>query len=204
MTPWLSVGASWQSKTYSQKFSRYRGLFADRGDFDIPATYGVGVAVKATDALDLALDVRRIEYSRVNAVGNSFQRLLTGHSFGSDDGPGFGWRDTTSIKLGANYRLSPAWQIRAGYGYTTQPIPANQTFLNILAPATVQHQITAGATWTSEGGLEVSAFGLYALPQTVKGSGSIPPGFPPGGLGGGEVDIKLSELSFGLGLGWRF
>jgi long-chain fatty acid transport protein len=204
ITPWLTAGASWQSKTYSQDFTRYSGLFSGQGSFDIPSTYGLGIAVKATGDLDLALDVRRIEYSGVHSVGNDFQRLLEGQAFGSPDGPGFGWRDTTSVKIGANYRLTPEWQIRAGYSFTTEPISANQTFLNILAPATIQHQLTTGATWTVGNGLEVSAFALYGLPKTVKGGGSIPPGFPPGGLGGGEADIRLSEFSAGVGVGWRF
>lgn len=204
ITPWLSVGASWQSKTYGDGFKKYKGLFADQGDFDVPSSYGIGVAVKASDTLDLAADVRRIAYSDVGAVGNSFQRLLAGRALGSSDGPGFGWKDTTSIKIGANYALTPDWQIRAGYGYTTQPIPQSQTFLNILAPATIQHQITAGATWSVSKSVDVSLYGLYGLPTTVKGSGSIPAGFPPAGFGGGEANIRLSEIALGGGVSWRF
>ncbi len=204
ITPWLSVGASWQSKTYGDGFKKYKGLFADQGDFDVPSSYGIGVAVKASDRLDLAADVRRIAYSDVGAVGNSFQRLLAGRALGSSDGPGFGWKDTTSIKIGANYALTPDWQIRVGYGYTTQPIPQSQTFLNILAPATIQHQITAGATWSVSKSVDVSLYGLYGLPTTVKGSGSIPAGFPPAGFGGGEANIRLSEIALGGGVSWRF
>ncbi|BAI73458.1 long-chain fatty acid transport protein [Azospirillum sp. B510] len=199
LTPWLSVGASWQSKSHGGSLRKYRGLFADQGDFDVPAAYGVGIAVKASEALDIAVDVRRIAYSDVGAVGNDFQRLFTGKALGSDDGPGFGWKDTTSIKIGANYRIGPDWQVRAGYGYTTQPIPRGQTFLNILAPGAIQHQITAGATWSATKDIDVSVYGLYGLPASVKGSGSI-----PGAFGGGEANIRLSEVALGGGLAWRF
>ncbi|HLY58738.1 MAG TPA: outer membrane protein transport protein, partial [Stellaceae bacterium] len=63
LTPDLSLGAFWQSKTYSGNFEKYAGLFAGNGSFDIPSSYGIGAAFKATPALDLVLDVSRIEYS---------------------------------------------------------------------------------------------------------------------------------------------
>jgi long-chain fatty acid transport protein len=103
-----------------------------------------------------------------------------------------------------NYNLSPAWQVRAGYSYTTQAVPANQTFFNILAPGVVQNQFTIGTTYTSTGGflpagLQLSAYGLYALPQTVYGENSIPTSF-----GGGNANVKLSEKAFGIGVGYKF
>ena len=203
LTPWLAAGASWQSTTYAGGFNRYKGLFAGSGGFDIPSTYGVGFAVTAQPNIDIALDVRRILYSQIDAVGDNFQLLLAARPLGSNNGPGFGWQDTTSVKLGINYKIDPSWQVRAGYGYTTEPIPRSQTFLNILAPGTIQHQLTAGGSWLTARGLDVSVYGLYALPDTVKGAGSIPAGFPPAGFGGGEADIKLSEIAIGIGFGWK-
>ena len=204
ITPWLTVGASWQSKARAKSFGKYAGLFADQGGFDVPSSYGVGVAVKASPSLDIAADVRRIAYSQVGSVGNDFQLLLAGKPLGSSGGPGFGWKSTTTYKIGVNYRLSAAWQLRAGYAYTTSPIRPDQTFLNILAPGVAAHHITLGGTWTSPGGIEVSGYGLYAPTRTIHGAGSIPPGFPPSGFGGGEADIRMSELGFGIGVGKRF
>ncbi len=202
--PQFSIGAFWQSKTYFSKFSKYSGLFAGQGGFDTPSTYGVGVNYALTPALSAASDLSRIDYAGVPSVGDSFAVLLAGKPLGSSGGPGFGWRNITVIKFGVRYRISPQWQLRAGYAYNTQPIPANQTFLNILAPGVVQNHITAGTTWTAASGLEVSGFAAYAPTTTVNGSGSIPPGYPPGGFGGGEANIHLSETSFGLAVGWKF
>jgi long-chain fatty acid transport protein len=53
----ISIGAHYQTKTYSTEFDQYKGLFAEQGDFDIPATYGIGAAVKATDQLTFAGDL---------------------------------------------------------------------------------------------------------------------------------------------------
>jgi long-chain fatty acid transport protein len=94
--------------------------------------------------------------------------------------------------------------VRAGYAYTTSPVKPDQTFLNILAPGVAAHHITAGATYTTAAGLELSAYSLYAPTRTIRGANSIPAGFPPQGFGGGEVDVRMSEFSFGLGVGKRF
>ncbi|MDR3504903.1 MAG: outer membrane protein transport protein [Acidocella sp.] len=204
LTPWLAVGAAWQSVTYTGGFSAYKGLFAGRGGFNVPSSYGAGLAVTPIPALTAAFDVQRIDYRSVHSVGDSFQVLFSGVPFGAQNGPGFGWKNTTTFKFGVNYRLTPSWQVRAGYSYTTQPISENQTFLNILAPGVVQNQFTVGATYTSHGevlpaGLQLSAYGMYALPQTVNGQNSI-----PGAFGGGNANIKLSEKILGIGAGYTF
>jgi len=198
ITPDLSVGAFWQSKTYSGRFKKYAGLFAGQGSFDAPSSYGIGVSYHLTDKLDAALDVERIEYSGVPAVANTLGELFLGHPFGAGNGPGFGWRDVTAVKLGLNYAVAPQWQIRGGWAWGTQPVRKDQTFLNILAPGVVQHHLSTGATWTSQDGTEISASVTYAPEKTVKGSGSIPTSF-----GGGEANVHLSELVVGLAVGWH-
>jgi long-chain fatty acid transport protein len=198
LAPWFSVGAFYQSRTHSQRFGKYAGLLVGDGSFDIPTTYGLGIAFKATDRLDLIADMHEIDYGEVPATANPLSLLSNGHDFGTADGPGFGWRNVTTVKLGANYRIDSAWQVRAGWGYVTNPIPSSQTLLSILAPAVVQNQFTVGATWTRPSGFELSAYVLDAPRKTVRGSGSIPAGF-----GGGEVNISLGEIAFGIGLGWN-
>lgn len=44
LTNYLSVGATYQSRTYMQNFDKYQGLFAEQGGFDIPSNVGAGVA----------------------------------------------------------------------------------------------------------------------------------------------------------------
>ncbi|UCE30358.1 MAG: outer membrane protein transport protein, partial [Burkholderiales bacterium] len=176
----------------------YAGLFADQGDFDIPASYGVGMALQPTPALTLAFDVQRIAYSDVAAVGNPINGLFAGAPLGSDDGPGFGWRDMTVYKLGAAYRMNDSLTVRAGYNYGRQPIPTGQTLFNILAPGTVEHHLTLGATWTLASGNEVTVMYAHALRKQVDGRNSIPPAF-----GGGEANIHLSEDLLGVAFAWK-
>jgi long-chain fatty acid transport protein len=184
------------------KFDKYKGLFAEQGDFDIPSSYGVGIALKATPQLTLAADVQRINYSDVASVGNlSLPNLANG--LGSDNGAGFGWRDVTTTKLGASYAYSDALTVRAGYNHSTQPIRSSDTLFNILAPGVIQDHVTLGATWVFANKSEVSLSYIHAFEENVNGNDSIPPGFPPAGFGGGETNLKMYQDSLGIAYGWQ-
>jgi long-chain fatty acid transport protein len=198
LTRRLSIGAFYRSRSHSQRFGGYAGLLVGGGSFDIPANYGAGIAFKATDRLDLIADVHEIDFGKVPATANPLSFLSNGDDFGTADGPGFGWRNVKTVKLGANYRIDSAWQVRAGWGHATAPIPRSETLLSTLAPAVVQNQFTVGATRTRASGSELSMFVLYAPKETVRGSGSIPAAF-----GGGEANISLGEIALGIGLGWK-
>ncbi|NOU24962.1 MAG: long-chain fatty acid transporter, partial [Methylotenera sp.] len=195
----VTLGATYQSRTYMSKFDKYKGLFAENGDFDIPATYGVGIAVKATPALTLAADVQRIEYSDVDSVGNSINNLiLKGNPLGSNKGPGFAWRDVTAVKVGASYAYNENLTLRAGYNHSTQPIRKSETLFNILAPGVVQDHLTLGATWVLDSKSELSFSYIHAFEEKVRGPNAI-----PGGFGGGDVNLKMYQDSLGIAYGWK-
>jgi long-chain fatty acid transport protein len=149
----VTVGATYQSKTSMSKFSKYKGLFAEGGDFDIPENYGFGIAVKATPALTVALDVVEIKYSDIKSIANTGNVMA---QLGANNGPGFGWDDMTVYKLGVSYELSQNLTLRAGYNHGKQPIPSSETFFNILAPGVVENHLTLGATWTLANKDEIS------------------------------------------------
>ena len=76
VTERLTLGATYHSKTYMSKLDKYAGLFAEGGDFDIPASYGVGLSFQATPDLTLAFDYQRIEYSDIKSVNNHWYQIL--------------------------------------------------------------------------------------------------------------------------------
>jgi len=200
----VSLGATYQSKTYMSKFDKYQGLFAGGGSFNIPSSYGLGVTIKATPQLTVAADVQRIDYSSVDSVGNlSLSNLFAGNALGSSNGPGFGWRDVTAIKLGASYAWNENLTLRAGYNHSTQPIRNSETLFNILAPGVVQDHLTLGATWVLPNKSELSFAYMHAFENTVNGNNSIPPGFPPSGFGGGNANLKMYQDSVGVAYGWK-
>jgi long-chain fatty acid transport protein len=192
--PSLTVGATYASKTKTSEFDKYKGLFAEQGGFDIPANYGVGLAWQATRQLTLAADVQRIDYSDVKSVGNP---LATGTQFGSSNGPGFGWKDVTTVKIGASFEVNPDLTLRAGYSHATQPIPSDQVFLNILAPGVVQDHLSLGTTWKPSKNGELSVAYTHAFKETV--SGAI-----PAANGGGQASIHLQENILAIAYGWKY
>ncbi len=202
VAPGLQLGATWASKIHG-KFDKYRGLFAGGGGFDIPANYGAGLAWQVAPAWNIAADVQTIRYSQVHSVGHSAAKLFAGVPLGAADGPGFGWRDVTTFKVGVTHALSAAVTLRAGLSHNRQPVPDGETFFNILAPGVVQDHVTVGGTWLQPGGGELSGFFAYAPNKTVTGAGSIPPGLPPAGLGGGNANVRLKETIIGISYGWR-
>ena len=145
----------------------------------------------------LAFDVTRINYSKINSVGNGGPTTnMNWAPMGSDNGAGFGWDDQTVYKLGAAYEINPAWTVRGGWNHADNPIPNDETLLNVLAPATVEDHLTLGATWTLKNKQEITFHYMHAFENKVKGSNSIPAGF-----GGGEANIEMNQNAFGIAWG---
>lgn len=195
ITPMVTLGATYQPKTKMSKFSDYAGLFAEQGGFDIPASYGVGISVKATPQITVAADFAKIEYSDVPSIANT---LTQGGQLGADNGMGFGWTDVTIFKLGISQVINEQLTVRAGYNHNSQPIPTSQTFFNILAPGVIEDHLTLGATWNVSKQNELTVAYMHAFKQEVKGSGSIPAGFV-----GGEANIKMFQNSLGVAYSWK-
>jgi long-chain fatty acid transport protein len=201
----LTLGLTYASRTYMTKFDKYRGLFAEQGDFDIPENYGIGIAFKPRKNLVIAADVLRINYNDVASVGNRgpgtpYTSLgipaIQDHSkdLGLDDGMGFGWENQTVYKLGVQYGVNKRLQVRAGLNYGKSPIPNDQLTFNTLAPATVEKHYSVGFTYKASDELEVTGTYMYVASnvQHVPSNQNI--------LGG--VEIGMHQNVFGLSLGW--
>jgi long-chain fatty acid transport protein len=196
----ISLGATYQSKTRMTQFDKYKGLFAEGGDFDIPENYGVGISIKASPKLTLAADIERINYSEVDSVGNSINNLLLqGQLLGSDNGAGFAWRNVTAIKLGSSYAYSDRLTLRIGYNHSTQPIRQSETLFNVIAPGIVQDHLTLGSTYILPNKGELSVAYMHAFEEKVKGQNSISANF-----GGGNANLKMYEDAVGVAYGWHF
>ena len=199
LTPQFALGLTYQTKTSMGKFDKYKGLFAEEGGFDIPATYGIGVAFKATSAVNVALDVVKIEYSGIKSINNPLLPNLFQAPLGAAGGAGFAWKDVTAVKLGVDWAMRPDLTLRGGYNHGEQPIPTSDTFFNILAPGVVEDHWTLGSTWTLPSKSELSLAFMYAPTVKVSGSNSIPAPF-----GGGNVNLKMKQFSLGIAYGWKF
>lgn len=202
LTPQVTVGASWASKI-NGRFDRYKGLFPNGGEFDIPESMAVGLSYAATPQTTLAAEVQHIRYRQVAAVGNSSASLFAGQPLGSANGPGFGWDNATVLKIGAQHQVNKALTLRGGFSVVNQPVSSGETFINTLAPGVVRKHLTVGATWAHSPQGELSVFFAHAFGERVRGSNSIPGGMPPAGFGGGNSNVGLRENIFGIAYGWK-
>ena len=195
----VAIGASYSSKVNMSKFKKYSGLFAEGGDFDIPSNYYVGVALMPNAAWTLALDVGRINYSGVAAVGNS---SMVAAPLGADNGPGFGWKDVKMVKVGVAWRPNDTWTIRAGYNRCDSPISSADVTFNILAPGVMTDHYTAGFTWALDKDSELTG-ALMTAPRRSVGGPSLFNGVMGAGAAGNET-ISMRQTSLGIAWSKKF
>lgn len=193
----LTLGAAWSPKTRMKKFDKYAQLFADSGNFDIPESMGLGVAIQALPSLTLAMDYQRINYSKVVSVGNPSTN--TG-LLGTANGRGFGWSDVNVVKLGVSWQASSQWTLRAGYNKTGNPIQPRDVTFNIIAPGVITKHYTVGGTYALGKDKELSFAYMYAPRNSVTGDSLL------GAMNGMQFQetIRMSQQSMGVQYGWKF
>jgi len=191
----LTLGAAYRTRTYMSEFEKYKGLFAEQGDFDIPASANLGLAFRATPALSIAFDIQHILYGDVKSIANPNNNVVGNTQLGNDDGKGYGWDDMTVFKLGFEYQAKDNLVLRAGVSHGDQPIGADDTDFNVTAPAVVEDHLTLGFTYTLKDGDEVTGYYMHAFDNSISGSGT----------GGGSFASKLQmvEDAIGVTYSWK-
>jgi long-chain fatty acid transport protein len=196
----VSAGLSYTSKISMSEFDDYSDLFAEDGGFDIPASTRFGLSFQGTNNMRVNLDVERTEYNDVASVGNPMVNFFncpvvvgsfglpgpgdSDYCLGGANGPGFGWQDMTTYKLGFEW-LSDDTIWRFGYSYGEQPIPEADVLFNILAPGVMEQHITFGM---SKNNWNFSL--MYAPSKTVEGLSLFDP------LQTIELEMKQLEFEF--------
>lgn len=203
----VSFGAMYQSKIWMTEFDSYSDLFAEDGDFDIPANLKLGLTLHASESLAFNLDYEYIWYSDVAAVGNPIQNLFscptagmggmdTENCLGGKSGGGFGWEDMAVYKIGMRWTNNEDWTWRLGYSYGEQPIPSDQMTFNIMAPATIEHHFTAGFTLERTRGKQFNMSFMYAPNNEVDGTNNFDPTQ--------TVSFEMYQWEVEASYSWRF
>jgi len=208
--PGLFFGASYQTKVYMNEFDDYAGLFAEDGDFDIPANWSAGLAYKPVPELTFVFDVQQIFYSDVDSIANDFSGfntcygtvMTTGSAknseqcLGGDEGIGFGWDDMTVYKFGVEWQSSPDWTWRAGYSYGEQPIPDSEVLFNIIAPGVIEEHVTAGFSKAIGNSQELNFALMYAFENEVSG--------PNPQDTSQTIELQMDQWEITVGYAWKF
>lgn len=189
IVPALRFGASYQSRTYMTEFDKYKGLFAEQGDFDVPPALQAGFSWQATPGVTLLADWKRIWYSDVNAVGNPF--AFPPPFLGDDGGAGFGWEDIDAFKFGVQWQTTPTVALRAGFSLNDNPISSSEVLFNVLAPGVQEQHYTVGLTWQASPNNAFNFGAMYSPSNSVTG---------PNPFGGGDITIEMYQWE--LTAGW--
>ena len=210
ITDTFTLGASYSSKIKMGEFDRYKGLFAEKGSFDIPENFNLGLAWKVMPTATIALDYQRINYGDVPAIANSSQQTgctaappagpgVGSGCLGGSTGIGFGWKSIDVWKLGFEYQATKALTLRAGYNHGDNPIGSRDVTFNILAPGVVQDHVTLGMTYAMSPNSELTVAYMHAMEESVSGR-TNPTYF---NVGGTET-IKMKQNSLGVSYGMKF
>lgn len=146
LAPGVHIDAAYQSRIDMDAFQNYRGVYAEPGDFDIPASANIGIRVQASNRASLSFDVQRVLYSEVSTFTTSLlpDRFLS--LLGDSASPDFSWRDLTVYQLGWNFASSEdlSWNVR--YSTSQQPTPTARSLARALEPDFADRSMSVGFT----------------------------------------------------------
>ncbi len=200
-SPAFSLGLTYSSPVWMEKFDKYKGLFAGDGTFDIPQSVGAGISFAVSPSVRVGIDYKWIDYSSVPGVGNPSTNLGL---LGQEGGPGFGWQSISVIKLGVDWKATERWTFRTGYSYNENPVTSRDVTFNFLAPGVVQHHATVGVTYGfgRQEKNEITLAYVHAFKESVTGeSRFVGLGMAPAGT---EETISMSQDSLGIQYSYRF
>ncbi len=166
-------GAAYSTKIYMMAFRKYKGLFANHGKLDIPANYSLGLRLEATPCFNIAFDFQRILYHEVRAIGNPIDSFFAGVPFGDKHGPGFGWKNISIYKVGADYTWGSCLTLRAGGSFGPIPYDTSNLDFNILAPAVVKYHATIGATYCLSRCHQLDFAFQHAFDHSIEGASRL-------------------------------
>ncbi|WP_300550896.1 outer membrane protein transport protein [Roseovarius sp.] len=142
-----TLGAAYRNRIQMSSFSKYRGLFAGGGDFDVPAMLTLGAAYTLANQPKLTItgEYQRIYYGDVNSIANT--SAPPQGPLGAANGVGFGWKDVDVLRLAALYRQSDRLTLRTGISYSTEFTSNREAVINTIAPAAPQWHASFGGSY---------------------------------------------------------
>ncbi len=130
-------------------------------DITLPDLIQTGVSYKATENLTVNADLDYTwwsTYDRVVLESPTILVLTGGLTNTLTEEKQ--WRNTWTLRIGGQYRLSDAWKLRAGYVYDQTPV--QEAHFETRTPDSDRQGVTIGAGYTT-GPLTVDASYLYLM-----------------------------------------
>ncbi len=118
-------------------------LFPDgpvRTDVAMPSIFEIGLANRSISDLTLSFDLQWVGWSSISHLSLDFENNTAAVTDTADPR---NWNDTLRILAGAEYALTPNWDVRLGYVWDPTPVPPET--LDTLLPDNNRHDVSVGA-----------------------------------------------------------
>jgi long-chain fatty acid transport protein len=172
-------------------------------DITLPDIAQLGASYKASDNLTLNADLEYTwwsTYDRLVIQSDTIQALTGGTTDISVDEKN--WKNTWTLRIGGQYKLSDPWKLRAGYVYDQSPVPSNR--FDTRVPDSDRQGITIGAGYA--GGnttIDVAYMYLHFSNRAISNSiGGKPSGSAPDTSLDGTY--KGTAHLLGITVGYKF
>lgn len=194
-----TLGAAYRSRIQMSRFDKYSGLFADGGDFDIPAMLTLGAAYTPPALPDWTFtgEYQRIFYGEIESIANP--SAPPGGPLGAPGGLGFGWEDVDVWRLAAIWRTSDRLTLRGGVSYSSDFISnGGEVVINTIAPGTPKWHLSVGGTYALNDRWEATFAYTHAVSKSFSGSNPALTGAPQ------NVKIRMHQNEVVTGLSYRW
>ncbi len=175
-------------------------------DFQWPQMIGAGMAYQASENLMIVFDYKWINWKDVmkdfkmsfTADTNQPSPVASGFGLGGESMNATlyqNWKDQNVFMLGAGYKVSPDWTVRAGLSVANNPIP--DKFLLPLFPAIEKNHVMVGAGYMISKASSIDASFTYA--PEVKATTTLLTNTGPQ-----QVTVSHSQTNAQLMYSYRF
>lgn len=169
-------------------------------EITLPGLFQAGVSYKASDKLTINTDLEYTwwsTYDRLVIQSNSILALTGGATNTSIDEKD--WKNTWTLRIGGQYKLSDQWKLRAGYVYDQNPVPSER-FETRVADSDRQG-VSIGTGYTS-GNITIDVSYLYLRFNNRTINNSLAGGTVPVASLDGEYK-SVAHLA-GITIGYKF
>lgn len=173
-----SFGSSYKSRQWFQAY-QFNTIDAlgnpqlAKLNLDLPSTFSVGTSYKGFDRWLLAADLRYLNFDNTGSFVDS------GFS-GTGALRGIGLDSIFVVALGAQYQMTDALSLRAGYSWNENPISNSQTSANAASPLIIQNTVSLGASYQLSDSFMVSMAYMHCFENSISGPIVLPGGVVPG------------------------
>jgi hypothetical protein len=140
----------YQSRVAMGSFANHRGVLAEPGRFDIPASASATLSYALTPGFSLNIGVQRVMYSAITPFTseNLPRRFLA--LLGDSSSPAFAWQDLDIYSAGWSWRSPQAGVFDLRYTTRQQPLPTSRLLERALSGGIADRVLELG--WSRDFG----------------------------------------------------